>query len=161
MAIEIEPPEGCSVLYGWDGEDLCGSTNVPVGGFCDTYWDCGAPEFEEFCFTDDELYRAFLKSRAFQLRRDYRREALTEAVRGLYGRRAFIVSEHPGVITISAGRPMTNVEKATIHLARQVLPVPPGIAVNIISQVKDVPIFGFGAGWGGMCESVWAAAANV
>ena len=157
--VDLVPPEGCSILYGWEGEDLCNDVLVPVGGLCETYWDCGAPEFEEFCFTDDGLYRAFLKARAYQLKKDWRRSTLVEAARAILGPHAFIVYEHPGVVTISAGRPLDETEKATLHLFRQVLPVPPGIRVEIIAQVANVPFFGFGVGWGGICESVWAEAA--
>ena len=149
-------PEHCSVVVGWTGSSLCEGSDKPISGLCESYWDCGVPEYEEYCFTDDELYRAFLKARAYQLRKDWRRETLTEAARGLFGPDAFIVDEAPGVIRVSAGRALAEDEKAMLHLFRQVLPVAPGIRVKIVSQVEDVPFFGFGVGWGGICEGVWA-----
>lgn len=152
----VEVPEGCTALLDFTGQPLCDVDATPVGGLCDSFWDCGAPEFEEYVFTDDELYRAFLKARAFQLKRDWRRETVEAAARGLFGADAFIVDERPGLVVISAGRPLTDEERSTIHLFRQVMPVAPGIQVSIVSQVEDVPFFGFGVGWGGLCESIWA-----
>ena len=148
--------DGCTAISDWSGSQACDVSNVPVGGFCGTLWDCGEAEFEEFCFTDDELYRAFLKSRRYQLRKDWRRETLVEAVRGLFGASAFIVDERPGVIRVSAGRPLSESEKATLHLFRQVLPVAPGVRVDIVGQVPGTAYFGFGTGWGGVCDGVWA-----
>lgn len=152
----VDVPDGCVALLDFAGSEICDSNTTPVGGFCESFWDCGAPEFEEYCFTDDELYRAFLKARAYQLRRDFRRETLEASAKGLFGPDAFIVDERPGSIRLSAGRPLSESEKSILHLFRQVLPVAPGIQITIVSQVEDIPFFGFGVGWGGVCESIWA-----
>ena len=80
---------------------------------------------------------------------------LTESLQELFGAKAFIARERPGVIIASAGRPLTGDERATLHLFQQVTPVAPGVRIEIVGQVEDVPFFGFGAGWGGLCESLW------
>lgn len=148
---------GLDCLGGFTGTPLCEIPLNPVGGFCDEAitFDCGGPEFEEFCFEDDELYRRFLKVRRYQLLNDFRRSTLTESLQELFGAKAFIARERPGVITASAGRPLTGEERATLHLFQQVTPVAPGVRIEIVGQVEDIPFFGFGAGWGGLCESIW------
>lgn len=144
-------------LGDWAGVPLCDIPNAPVGGFCDitVTWECGGPEYEEWCIEDDDLYRKFLKARSLQLLRDFRRDNLLTALRIMFGDDAFVPKERPGVIIASAGRYLTDEERATLHLYREVLPVAPGVRLDIVGQVPDVPFFGFGDGWGGLCESVW------
>ena len=134
--------------FACDG-DSCDIPVVPVAGFCEAEWDCGGPEFVEFCFTDDELYRRFLKARAITLTADYRRPGLTEASQTLFGPDAVIYQERPGVVAIATGRLLTSVEISIAHLFRQVLPVAHGVRLELWHS--DGPLFGFGDGWGGFC----------
>ncbi|MCO5164656.1 MAG: DUF2612 domain-containing protein [Mesorhizobium sp.] len=129
--------------------DGCDIPVIPVRGFCEAEWNCGGPEFVEFCFTDDELYRRFLKARAIALTADYRRPGLTEAVRILFGDNAVIYRERTGMVAIATGRLLSGTEIAIAHLFRQVLPIAHGVRLQLWHS--DGPPFGFGAGWGGFC----------
>lgn len=123
---------------------------VPVAGFCEAEWDCGGPDFVEFCFADDELYRRFLKARVITLTGDYSRPGITAASRELFGEHAVILREDPGVVAISTGRILTNVEISIAHLFPQVMPVARGVRFELWHS--DGPHFGFGEGWGGFCN---------
>ncbi len=129
----------------------CGDCSdvTPIGGFCEAEWDCG-PEYIEFCFTDDELYRGFLKARIVTLFSGYNRANVTRAARAVFGAGAVIYRERPGVIAIATGRRLTGIEISIAHLYEQVLPIPAGHRLEIW-QSESVP-FGFGEGWGGFCD---------
>lgn len=131
-----------------DDDDDCGNVE-PVGGFCEAEWDCG-PEYVEFCFADDEMYRGFLKARRVTLFSGYSRANVTRAARAVFGAGAVIYRERPGVIAIATGRRLTGIEISIAHLYEQVLPIPAGHRLEIW-QSDSVP-FGFGEGWGGFCD---------
>lgn len=129
----------------------------PLAGFCNGVWDgCEGTEFGPYTFSDDDLYRRFLKSRIIQLYGDYRRETLIEAATLLFDREGdggvMIVRENPGEITITIGRAFEGEEQAIIHLYRQVLPIAPGVKLNVKPLPVGASIFGFGLGWGSFCE---------
>lgn len=129
---------------------------VPVAGFCEAEWDCGdAPDFVEFCFTDDELYRRFLKARVVTLTGDYTHAGITAAARELFGDAAVIYREDEGLVGVSSPRLLSSVEISIAHLFLQVLPVPPGVDLEIWHG--NGPPFGFGAGWGGFCSGAFPA----
>jgi len=141
-------------VFGFECEDECGPPTVPIRGFCEADWDCGdGPDYVEFCFTDDELYRGFLKARVVTLTGDYTRSGLTAAAREVFGANAVIYHERPGVVSVATGRLLTNTEIAIAHLYEQVLPIAPGIRLEIWHG--DRPPFGFGEGWGSFCDGVF------
>lgn len=141
-------------VFGFECDNECGPPTVPVGGFCEAEWACdGDPDFVEFTFTDDEMYRGFLKSRAITLAGEYRRDSLTEAARAMFGDLAVIWKREAGVVHLATGRLLSDTEISISHLYRQVLPVPPGIALELWHS-RGAP-FGFGHGWGGMCSGHW------
>ena len=135
--------------------DSCAVPAVPVGGFCEAEWDCGGPDFVEFCFIDDELYRRFLKARAIALTADYRRPGLLAAARELFGEDAVIWHEDTARVALCTGRLLSSIEISIAHLFRQVLPVAHGVGFELWHS--DGPPFGFGAGWGGFCEGHFPA----
>lgn len=138
-------------VFGFECEDDCGIPLQPIGGFCEAEWDCdGAPDYVEFTFTDDELYRRFLKARIVTLTGDFTRSGITAAARVAFGDLAVIYVDEPGTVGIATGRLLSNIEISIVHLYRQVMPVAPGIELEIWHG--DGPPFGFGAGWGGFCD---------
>lgn len=135
-------------VFGFECEDDCENVE-PIGGFCEAEWDCG-PEYIEFCFTDDEMYRGFLKARSVTLFSGYSRANVTRAARAVFGPQAVIYEEKPGIIGIATGRLLSGIEISIAHLYEQVLPIPPGHRLEIWHS-NGVP-FGFGEGWGGFCD---------
>lgn len=134
----------------------CEVPAVPVAGFCEAEWDCdGSPDFVEFCLTDDEMYRRFLKARVITLTGDYTRAGITAAARELFGPNAVIYRETHGTIALATSRLLTSVEISIAHLFKQVLPVAPGVRFELWHG-NGVP-FGFGAGWGQFCTSAFPA----
>ena len=132
----------------------CGPPPVPIGGFCEAEWDCGnGPDYIEFCFADDELYRGFLKARIITLTGDYTRSGIAAGAREVFGEDACILREGPGKVALYAGRLLTGIEISIAHLYQQVLPVAPGIRLEIWHG--NGPAFGFGSGWGGFCDGVF------
>jgi hypothetical protein len=140
-------------VFGFACETECGPPTQPIGGFCEAEWDCGGPEYVDFCFTDDELYRGFLKARIVTVWGDYSRAGMTRAARAVFGDDAVIYRESEGVIGIAAGRLMTATEISIAHLYEQVLPVPPGFRLDLYHS-NGRP-FGFGDGWGGFCDGAF------
>lgn len=141
-------------VFGFECEDECGPNLQPIGGFCEADWDCGeGPEYVDFTFTDDELYRRFLKARIITLSGDLTRSGITAAARVAFGDDAVIYVDEPGTVGIAASRLLTQIEVSIVHLYRQVMPVAPGIKLEIWHG--DGPPFGFGEGWGGFCDGTF------
>lgn len=133
-------------------DDECGLDVLPIGGFCEADWDCG-PAYIEFCFTDDELYRRFLKARIIAVRDAYDLDGVSLAAKELFGNAAAILSSRDGVIQIAAGRLLTGIEISIVHLYEQVMPIAPGVRLEVLHS-KGSP-FGFGDGWGQLCDGYW------
>lgn len=140
-------------VFGFACVDECGPPVVPIGGFCEAEFDCGGPDYVEFCFTDDELYRGFLKARRWAIAENCTHHGITLAAREVFGPNAVIYEDGDGVIEVAAGRLLTNIEISIAHLYEQVLPIPPGVRLEI-NHSNGVP-FGFGAGWGGFCDGAF------
>lgn len=141
-------------VFGFACEDECGPPVIPIGGFCEAEWDCGdGPDYIEFCFTDDELYRGFVKARRWAIAGDYSHHGITRAAQDAFGPQATIGEEGDGVIEILTGRLLTNIEISIAHLYEQALPIPPGVRLDI--SHSNGPAFGFGTGWGGFCNGYW------
>lgn len=141
-------------VFGFECVDECGPPVIPIGGFCEAEWDCGnGPDYIEFCFTDDELYRGFVKARRWAVAGDYTHHGITMAARDVFGPNAVIYEDGAGFIEIAAGRLLTNTEISIAHLYEQCLPIPPGVRLEI-NHSNGVP-FGFGEGWGGFCNGAF------
>lgn len=133
-----------------EGDDYCDLPDRPIGGLCEAEFDCGGPEYVEFCFTNDEVYRSFLKARIVTLTGDYSRAGLTDAARELFGPDAVIYQESEGVVAIATGRVLSNIEIGIAHLYEQVLPIAPGVRLEIYHSPG--PPLGISTGWGGLCD---------
>lgn len=131
------------------------SITYPVAGFCDSRFLCAGNDFEAKAFDDDAEYRRFLKARAVAvnaaLSGRYDREVLTDAASALLCDEVLIVEEGEASITLCLTRFYTDAEKSMLHLAAQVMPLPLGVRL-FWAHCDGVP-FGFGMGWGEMCNS--------
>lgn len=138
--------------FGFCGDNCIGRT-YNIGGFCDD-WVCGE-QFQltagEYEFTDDELYRKFLKSMVLRNDNDYSRTTLIEALKLLFGDGAGILKQTPGHVDVFTGRPLDPLEYEVAHLYHAVLPVAPGVSLGLYETSGGAP-FGFGVGWGGFCD---------
>lgn len=143
---EVQP------VFGFECEGFPSSGYV-VTGFCDdnqTWSDCGSFSLSEVCVNDDELYRKFLKVRRYQMLALFDIQSLEEAIRTLWGPKAWVVHWANGRVVVAPGRLLSEFELQFAKLYPRVLPVSPGIRVQFHYGTRDV--FGFGEGWGGFCE---------
>ena len=127
--------------------------DYPIAGFCDdsvTWVDCGDFGYGDICINDDEMYRKFLKVRRYQMMALFDIDSLNEAVKIFWGEQAMVLDSGHGRVVIAPNRDLTDVEIALLQLYPRVLPMAPGKSVRF--HFGDVPVFGFGAGWGGFCE---------
>lgn len=133
---------------------------VPVEGFCgDGSWiDCDGPRFQDYEFTDDEVYRQHLVVRRDQRLGKVSFDTLSAAIRTMWGPGAFIAEFYDGEVVIATGRLLTNEEKRRLPATLAVLPVALGVRVTL--HIEPGPIFGFGPGWGGICEGNWLSPQN-
>lgn len=135
--------------------DLGCESIIPVEGYCEdgSWLDCDGPRFDDYTFTDDELYRRYLRVRRYQILGLYDLDSLNAALRGIWGASAFVATMDRGQITLASGRILSNVEKQILPITVKVLPIAPGI--RRLVHVDPGRPFGFGEGWGGLCDSVW------
>lgn len=137
-------------VFGFDCPGL--PLDFPIVGFCEpgTWIDCGEFGIGDICINDDEMYRGFLKARRYQILSLYDRGSLTQAVRDIWGPRAWVVDDGKGRVVLSPGRDLSASEIAFLQLVPRVLPVAPGIQqrYHFLSSL----VFGFGEGWGGFCQ---------
>lgn len=142
-------------VFGFDCEGV--QQDYPIAGLCDeavTWVDCGAFGIGEVCINDDELYRKFLKVRRHQMMALFDIENLNEAVRTFWGDQALVLDAGHGRVVVAPGRDLSEVETALLQLYPRVLPVAPSVDVRF--HFGDLPVFGFGTGWGGFCDP-WQA----
>ena len=144
----------CTVepVFGFD----CGpaNPNVTISGFCEpgTSWaDCRPAGTSDLCLSDDEVYRGYLFARRYQMMQLYDIDSLQASLAHVWGPTAKVHSSGGGRVTIAPGRALTTRETRELPIAVRVLPIAPGIGVNLHLGAGN--IFGFGAGWGGFCES--------
>lgn len=137
--------------------DHCTARTYNTGGFCDD-WVCDGNPFNmtegQYTFTDDELYRRFLKAMVIRNDNDFRRPSINEALKLLFGDDAGIMRESSAHVDVFTGRLLTDEEYEVAHLYQSVLPVAPGITVSLYETQNGAP-FGFGTGWGEFCTSTF------
>ncbi len=125
-----------------------------IAGFCElgsTWAGCPPLGASEICITDDEVFRGFVKARRYQVLGLYDIASLQAAARHIWGDAASVISSRVGRVTLAPGRVLSDFEMALVPVAFRVLPIAPGIKGTI--HYGTGPIFGFGEGWGGFCES--------
>lgn len=136
-------------------DDDC-SVGYPVLGVCEgARFACRGAGYEEYTFEDDAIYRRYLKARAISINAartlDYSRDELVGAATDLFGHEVVIVKEGRGQIVLCMTRFFTSDELQILHMAREVLPVPPGVSLTWAHC--DGAIYGIGSGWGEICTS--------
>lgn len=144
-------------VFGFECEGV--STGWTIVGFCDpngVWASCGPFGTAEVCITDDEAYRAFLKVRRYQMLAMFDIDSLSASVKTFFGDQAIIISSGLGRVVVAPGRDLTASEQALLQLYPRVLPVAPGIRIRF--HFGPLRVFGFGEGFGGLCEP-WADAA--
>lgn len=133
----------------------CGLTtpNQPIVGLCEggVWANCQEAGTGDICFDDDEVYRGYLLARRYQVRQLWEIDNLQAAARHIWGDTATAVSLGGARVAIQPGRALTIVEQLQIPVAFRVLPIAAGITPHISFEIGKV--FGFGTGWGGLCES--------
>lgn len=149
------PREHCiclpQTLFGFDCMGI--TSKYTLSGFCDTastWEDCGTIVNGTITIEDDEIYRKFLQVRCYQIQQRYALEDLEACCDILWGVEASVLAAKRGRIVIAIGRDLTEEEGSLLQLYPRVLPVALGIKVYF--HLNNVPVFGFGDGWEGVCE---------
>lgn len=123
-----------------------------VVGWCDGNWAgpaCGGlHQKEEYCFTDDDLYRRFIAAKTIRNRSNGSIEDMEAALIALFGNDAVVLFEDQTTLTVGTGRVLSAEERLISHLFELVLPKVRGVKLEIIEVVNH---FGIGTGWGGWC----------
>ncbi|PHP66559.1 hypothetical protein CSC94_12785 [Zhengella mangrovi] len=128
-----------------------------IAGFCEenSDWiDCAPSGYSELCINDDELYRKFLKVRAYQVDRRVDIDALESAVQIFWGDTARVLFTDFRTVVVAPGRDLTVAERNVLQLYPRVLPIAVGTVVRFHFDPMT-RVFGFGDGWGGFCDDVW------
>lgn len=143
---DVEP------VFGFDCDDQIDLR--PLTGFCEpgSDWiDCSSG-LSEITLLDDEIYRRFLKVRAYQMAGKFDHESLEEAARAFFGPLAQVLYSGQGRVVIAPGRDLSTIEIAQLQLYPRVMPV--ALGIRVMFHFGDLRVFGFGEGWGGLCEPV-------
>lgn len=143
-------------VFGFDcGPGVLG---IEIVGLCEggTWINCDDVGTGTLCLYDDDVYRGYLYARRYQMMGLYDIESLKNAAQHLWGAAAWVVEAGFGRVVVAPGRDLTAEETSQLAIAFRVLPIAPGIK-GFVHQGDD-PIFGFGFGWHGFCETpeaVW------
>jgi hypothetical protein len=124
----------------------------PIAGMCDdaTFRGCGGTS--DYCFGDDDVYRAHLVARRYQFLGLYDLESLGAALRAVWGPSAWVPDARGGRVVIAPGRALTAAELTRFSVTLRALPIAPTMEIAV--HYGPDPIAGIGTGWGGMCDSV-------
>jgi len=127
-----------------------------IVGLCEggTWINCRDTATSTICVDDDDVYRAILKVRRYQALGLYDIESLEASVNTLWGSTAQVINLGGGKVAIVPGRALNAYETMVRSIAFRALPIAPGVKAMASNAVTG--IFGFGAGWGGLCDgSEW------
>ena len=105
---------------------------------------------DDYIFTDDELYRSFIKAKIKRNRSNGSMEDMLAAAGELFGPQVYTLSSVGGVYILGLGRSITAQELELFPLYFRVLPQVRGTTFRIHEGDFD-EAFGFGTGWGGFC----------
>jgi len=123
-----------------------GCNEASVVGLCDgAYFFCALSEREDYEFTDDDLYRRFIKAKNIKNRAIRLGEApdvglITEIIQELWGEDAWVVNAGGGKIDVSAGRDLTDDEQCLVTLYGRVICAGPAIEIRVHCDAPDKPI---------------------
>lgn len=140
-------------VFGFACDDL--TSTIAITGFCEegsTWANCHEVGQGQLCLQDDEVYRAHLLARRYQMLGLFDEDSLSASVRLLWGEQASVIP-FAGYVVLRPGRALSSDETARLSVTLRVLPVAPGISIRM--QYGAAPIFGFGAGWSGFCAGAW------
>ena len=141
-------------------DDPCGCLN-PIGGFCDDFKCSDNVEtgIGEYCFTDDDLYRRFIKGKILSNASDGSTHSIIEVANAIFdSTSSFIASNVHSLVTVGLDRPFTTEEFELLPLIEKIIPTYPSTKVQF-SHSNGKP-FGFGAGWGEFCSGGFRVVCN-
>lgn len=147
-------------VFGFECDDA--PIDYLIGGFCDEnvdWADCGPFGVSEISINNDEMYRAFLMVRRYQMLQLYDLDSLTTCLRILWGETAMVMEASAGIVVVAPGRELTQSEQALLQVYPRVLPVAPGVRLKF--HFGTTRVFGFGEGWGGFCEPIGEDEASI
>lgn len=113
-------------------------------------WEHCSSGLSSLTIADDEMYRRFLRVRRLQFLRMFELESLEQAVKTFFGGQAKVLVAGQGRVVIAPGRDLSPYEISLLQIYPRVLPLAPGIEVRF--HFGEMRVFGFGEGWGGLCE---------
>lgn len=124
----------------------------PIAGLCDDASLRGCGGTSDLCIGDDEVYRAHLLARRYQMLGLYDIQSLGEALRHLWGPTAWVPDAKLGRVVIAPGRDLTPEEERRFRVSLRVLPIVPTMEIAV--HYGSEPIAGIGTGWAGPCSSL-------
>jgi len=139
----------------------CSPDESTVLGFCEGEFNCGKlPEYEDYCFEDDEHYAKLLRLKILSDNSDNSLSDIKLGLQILFGDQVYFLQERSGEVTFNVGRKFTTEEKLLLDFYKLLLPAPIGVKVSLYESF-DVPVFGFGGSdccgdWlGGFCSGLF------
>lgn len=136
-------------LYGFVCDDA--PSLIPLVGPCEEGSWLGCDGVTDLCISDDEVFRAHLYARRYQMLGLFDIDSLTTALRTIWGPTAWVPEASRGLVTIAPGRALTAAEAQRLSITARVLPIAPGMSLGV--HLGSSPILGFGEGWAGPCET--------
>lgn len=122
----------------------------PIVDFCSpigVWRGCGG--VSDHCLGDDEVYRAHLVSRRYQMLGLYDLESLGASLRAVWGPTAWVPEAKGGTVVVAPGRDLSAEENLRFSVTLRALPIAP--SMDIAVHYGSRPIFGFGEGWADIC----------
>ena len=116
-----------------------------VVGLCEGgFFFCRLDASENYTFTDDDIYRSFLKAvsiknRARRFKQQSNVKLIEEIISELWGDAAYVFSAGDGVIRVTAGRDLTEEEICILSLYQRVICVGLGIRLEIFCEMPELP----------------------
>ena len=139
-------------VIGFACDDPAQAPLFPIVGFCDDGAWLGCGGVSDLCISDDEVYRAHLYARRYQMLGLFDIESLGAALKHVWGLTAWIPQASGGQVVISPGRELTASETQRLLITLRALPIAPGIGIAL--HFGSNMIAGFGEGWFGFCSQV-------
>jgi hypothetical protein len=138
-------------VFGFACDDGSTPPGPPIVDFCsdEGVWrGCGG--VSDLCLGEDEIYRAHLVARRYQMLGLFDIESLGTSLRAIWGSTAWVPEAKGGTVVIAPGRNLTAGEQTRLMVTLRALPIAPSIDIAIHYGAR--PIFGFGTGWADICS---------
>lgn len=129
-----------------------GTPGPPIAGMCEDANFRGCGGVSDYCFGDDEAYRAHLVARRYQFLGLYDLKSLGESLRAVWGSSAWVPEARSGRVVVAPGKDLSAAELRRFSVTLRVLPIAPTMEIAV--HYGPAPVAGIGTGWGGMCGSV-------